>query len=210
MGSAAILAAVLGALSGTLATVLGFLLKRGRQRAEIDEGLDRRYQGFAEEMRRELRRRDEAHRLTLSELATEHGQCKKDVAELRREIARLIATGVRTFDAVITADATGKVTTCNPRAASLLRIPMERLIGMDVAELVDPDVRADHRAAFDGFVRSRREPRQTTLSGWAVRGDGTRVLVEVSLAGSYYDVKTGWQLHAELRELPRTFARRAP
>ena len=86
-------------------------------------------------------------------------------------------------DALIVADAAGKVVLANPSASSLLGYSVEELVGLEIDQLVSDQVRpqhAAHRAAFAREPRARPMGKQTELV--ARRKDGSEVVVEIALS----------------------------
>jgi len=86
-------------------------------------------------------------------------------------------------DALIVADAAGKVVLANPKAASLLGYPIDELVGLEIDQLVSDHVRPQHaayRADFARAPRARPMGRQTDLV--ARRKDGSEVVVEIALS----------------------------
>lgn len=85
---------------------------------------------------------------------------------------------------VLVVDHDGTILSANPRAACILGCEAGDLVGADVDAFVPPEVRgrhAEHRARFAGRPESRpMAVRDLDLE--AVRGDGTRVAVDISLA----------------------------
>src|SRR5664279_77703 len=86
-------------------------------------------------------------------------------------------------DALIVADAGGRIVLANPSAAALLGYDIDELVGLDVDQLVGDQVRPHHAAYRAGFAREpRARPmgRQTDLV--ARRKDGSEVVVEIALS----------------------------
>jgi len=86
-------------------------------------------------------------------------------------------------DALIVADAAGRVVLANPSAAALFGYAVEELVGLEVDQLVPDHVRPQHAAYRDAFAREpRARPmgKQTELV--ARRKDGTEVVVEIALS----------------------------
>ncbi len=86
-------------------------------------------------------------------------------------------------DALVVADADGRIVLANPSAASLLGYPVEELTGMGIDELVPDHIRPRHAEYRQGFARApRARPmgKQTDLV--ARRKDGTEVIVEIALS----------------------------
>lgn len=87
-----------------------------------------------------------------------------------------------TPDAILTADAEHRVVFINPAAERLLGYSAHELVGQRVGIIVPDDQRSAHEAGFDRFVRTG----EASLVGMtvpvdALRADGTRVPVELSL-----------------------------
>jgi PAS domain S-box-containing protein len=86
-------------------------------------------------------------------------------------------------DALIVADAAGRVVLANPSAAALFGYAVDELVGLEVDQLVPDHVRPQHAAYRDTFAREpRARPmgKQTDLV--ARRKDGTEVVVEIALS----------------------------
>jgi PAS domain S-box-containing protein len=86
-------------------------------------------------------------------------------------------------DALIVADAAGKVVLANPSAGSLLGYSVGELMGLEIDQLVSDHVRPQHaayRAAFAREPRARPMGKQTELV--AKRKDGSEVVVEIALS----------------------------
>ena len=86
-------------------------------------------------------------------------------------------------DALIVADADGRIVLANPSAAALLGYSVDELVGMEIDQLVPDHVRPQHaayRAAFAREPRPRPMGRQTDLV--ARRKDGSEVVVEIALS----------------------------
>ena len=86
-------------------------------------------------------------------------------------------------DALIVADAAGKVVLANPSAASLLGYSVDELVGLEIDQLVSDQVRPQHaayRAAFARQPQARPMGKQTELV--ARRKNGSEVVVEIALS----------------------------
>ncbi|MGZ6143747.1 MAG: PAS domain S-box protein, partial [Myxococcales bacterium] len=86
-------------------------------------------------------------------------------------------------DALVVADAAGRVVLANPSAAALLGYPVDELVGMEIDALVPDAVRSRHAAYRESFGRApRARPmgRETELV--ARRKDGSEVVVEIALS----------------------------
>ncbi len=86
-------------------------------------------------------------------------------------------------DALIVADASGRIVLANPSAASLLGYAVDELVGLEIDQLVSDHVRPQHaayRAAFFREPRARPMGKETELV--ARRKDGTEVVVEIALS----------------------------
>jgi PAS domain S-box-containing protein len=86
-------------------------------------------------------------------------------------------------DALIVADASGRIVLANPSAASLLGYRVDELVGLEIDQLVSDHVRPQHaayRAAFFREPRARPMGKETELV--ARRKDGTEVVVEIALS----------------------------
>src|SRR5580765_4152496 len=86
-------------------------------------------------------------------------------------------------DALVVADAGGRIVLANPSAGSLLGYSVEELTGMDIDELVPDSIRPRHAGYREDFARDpRARPmgKQTDLV--ARRKDGTEVIVEIALS----------------------------
>jgi PAS domain S-box-containing protein len=106
----------------------------------------------------------------------------------RRDRRRDTATHVRTvldaaLDAVISMDATGRVTFWNPRAVQIFGWTRREAVGRPLAELIiPPALRAAHMAGLQRFLRTGEGPllgRRVEVA--AVRKDGTAVEVELAV-----------------------------
>src|SRR5580765_2995923 len=86
-------------------------------------------------------------------------------------------------DALVVADAGGRIVLANPSAGSLLGYSVEELTGMGIDELVPDSIRPRHAEYRQGFAREpRARPmgKQTDLV--ARRKDGSEVVVEIALS----------------------------
>ncbi|MDQ6629743.1 MAG: PAS domain S-box protein [Pseudomonadota bacterium] len=86
-------------------------------------------------------------------------------------------------DALIVADADGRIVLANPAAAALLGYSVEELVGCEIDALVPDAVRPRHatyRAAFGRNPRAR--PMGTQMELVARRKDGSEVMVEIALS----------------------------
>jgi PAS domain S-box-containing protein len=86
-------------------------------------------------------------------------------------------------DALIVADAAGRVVLANPSAAALFGYAVDELVGLEIEQLVPDHVRPQHaayRAAFAREPRARPMGKQTELV--ARRKDGSEVVVEIALS----------------------------
>lgn len=86
-------------------------------------------------------------------------------------------------DALLVADAKGRIVLANPAAAVLLGYSIEQLTGMNVDELVPDGIRPRHAAYREAYAHNPK-PRpmgmQTALA--ARRSDGSEVTVEIALS----------------------------
>jgi PAS domain S-box-containing protein len=86
-------------------------------------------------------------------------------------------------DALVVADAAGRIVLANPSAAALLGYTVDELVGLEIDALVPDAVRSRHaayRASFEEAPRARPMGRQTELV--ARRKDGSEVVVEIALS----------------------------
>jgi PAS domain S-box-containing protein len=86
-------------------------------------------------------------------------------------------------DALVVADAGGRIVLANPSAGRLLGYSVEEFTGMGIDELVPDTIRprhAEYRQAFAREPRARPMGKQTDLV--ARRKDGTEVVVEIALS----------------------------
>ena len=86
-------------------------------------------------------------------------------------------------DALIVADARGKIVLANPAAADLLRYSVAELVGLNVDVLVPDAIRPRH-AAYRGAYAHKPKPRPmgTGMELVAKRRDGSEVMVEIALS----------------------------
>lgn len=93
-------------------------------------------------------------------------------------------------DAVLIVDQRGRIVDANRHAATLFAHPLGRLVGMGVEELIPEEARAAHVAHLAGYAAHPRvRPMGQGLELSALRSDGTRVAVDISLSplpGSLY------------------------
>ncbi|MEK7401881.1 MAG: PAS domain S-box protein [Gemmatimonadota bacterium] len=86
-------------------------------------------------------------------------------------------------DAIIVADASGKIVFANPRVEDVFGFTSDELLGRSVDDLIPPGARkahTAHRAAFAAAPRARSMAEGRTLT--ALRKDGAEVPVEISLS----------------------------
>jgi len=86
-------------------------------------------------------------------------------------------------DALIVADAAGRVVLANPSAAALFGYAVDELVGLEIDQLVPDHIRSQHaayRRAFAREPRARPMGKQTELV--ARRKDGSEVVVEIALS----------------------------
>ena len=86
-------------------------------------------------------------------------------------------------DALVVADAAGRIVLANPSAAALLGYEVDELVGLAIDALVPDAVRDRHaayRESFNDDPRARPMGRQTELV--ARRKDGSEVVVEIALS----------------------------
>ena len=101
-------------------------------------------------------------------------------------------------DALVVADAAGRIVLANPSAAALLGYEVDELVGLAIDALVPDAVRDRHaayRESFNDDPRARPMGRQTELV--ARRKDGSEVVVEIALSPLQ---DHGLPLHAEPAE----------
>jgi len=86
-------------------------------------------------------------------------------------------------DALIVADARGRIVLANPSAAGLLGYAVDELIGLDVDALVPDSIRPRHASYREGYARNPRpRPMGTQMELVAKRRDGSEVMVEIALS----------------------------
>ncbi len=103
---------------------------------------------------------------------------------LRRSQARLQAILDSALDAVITMDASGRITAWNPRAEVIFGWPRQEAVGRTVAEIViPPELREDHSRGLQHFLATGEGAFINKLVEIeAVHRDGHRFPAEVSLS----------------------------
>ena len=89
-----------------------------------------------------------------------------------------------TSEAVLTADANGTIVDVNQAACKMFGYEQHELIGKPIAALMGEEDREAHTAAFDRFVKERRERRQSPIPGTGLRSDGSTFPLENSV-GSF-------------------------
>jgi PAS domain S-box-containing protein len=86
-------------------------------------------------------------------------------------------------DALVVADAQGRIVLANPAAARLLGYELGELIGLGVDALVPDSIRPRHASYRDAYARAPRpRPMGTDMALVAKRRDGTEVMVEIALS----------------------------
>ena len=86
-------------------------------------------------------------------------------------------------DALIVADAHGRIVLANPSAGRLLGYPLEELVEMNVDALVPDSIRPRHAEYRESYGRSpRARPMGTQMELVAKRRDGSEVMVEIGLS----------------------------
>jgi len=86
-------------------------------------------------------------------------------------------------DALIVADAQGRIVLANPAAARLLGYEINELVGLGVDALVPDSIRPRHASYRDAYARApRSRPMGTEMELVAKRRDGTEVMVEIALS----------------------------
>ncbi|WP_374564828.1 PAS domain S-box protein [Ideonella sp.] len=86
-------------------------------------------------------------------------------------------------DALLVADAAGKIVLANPAAAKLLGYTIEELIGAGIEMLVPDSIRPRHAAYREAYGRApRSRPMGTQMELVARRRDGSEVMVEIALS----------------------------
>jgi len=128
-----------------------------------------------------------------------------EVERLRGDIAELKSLSDKyrraieiSLDAMVGADETGKITLWNPAAERLFGLAAHEALGTDVGRLVPPELREKHRQGVERFLATGRG----AIIGHVVevdglRGDGTKVPVEMSLSAERVDGR--WVFMAILR-----------
>jgi PAS domain S-box-containing protein len=85
-------------------------------------------------------------------------------------------------DAVLVADADGRILLANPAASALLAHPVERLVTMTVEDIIPTPERGQHLRLRQSFARERASrPMARAKNVRALTGDGREVPVEVGL-----------------------------
>jgi len=86
-------------------------------------------------------------------------------------------------DALIVADAGGRIALANPSAAGLLGYAVEELVGLNVDLLVPDSIRPRHASYREGYAHNPRpRPMGTQMELVAKRRDGSEVMVEIALS----------------------------
>jgi PAS domain S-box-containing protein len=109
-------------------------------------------------------------------------------AEARNRLEEVFATSL---DGIIATDADGKVIEYNGAAEQLFGFSRAEAIGRDMGELIIPDnMRAAHSAGLKRSRHGQKQPSERVLDRLeAVRKDGTKCLVEISLSSGTYGGK---------------------
>ena len=104
-------------------------------------------------------------------------------------------------DAVLMVDEDGRITMANERAETILGYPRGRLVGMSVETLVPDEARASHGERRRSFVEAKQPRVMGGGRPWleAVRRDGTRVPVDISL--SPFDSPGGRMVVVAMRDV---------
>jgi PAS domain S-box-containing protein len=86
-------------------------------------------------------------------------------------------------DALVVADAAGRIVLANPAAASLLGYAVDELVGLAVEALVPDAIRPRHAAYREAYAhRPVPRPMGTQMDLVAKRRDGSEVMVEIALS----------------------------
>ncbi len=86
-------------------------------------------------------------------------------------------------DALLVADASGRIVMANPMAAQLLGYSVEELEGLPIDMLVPESIRARHAAYREAYGRApRTRPMGADMDLVARRRDGSEVMVEIALS----------------------------
>jgi len=86
-------------------------------------------------------------------------------------------------DGVLLVDATGVITLANPMAGAILGLEAHQVVGRSVDEFVPVEVRERHPRHRAGFLQHPvKRPMGSGLDLHALRSDGTKVPVEISLS----------------------------
>jgi PAS domain S-box-containing protein len=119
----------------------------------------------------------------VSALGRDVTEALKSADAMRESEARKSAILAGALDAVITIDHTGRVLEANPAMTATFGWTAEEMVGHELAELVVPEEkRAAHRAGIADYLRTGSSPMiGTRLQLTAVRKDGTRIPVEVTI-----------------------------
>jgi PAS domain S-box-containing protein len=114
---------------------------------------------------------------------TELIECERRAAEKLRDEGRFRELLEVAPDAIIEADAEGRIVTCNRAAEALFRYDRDELLRLNVDDLVPPAMRPKHaaeRTRYHAQPTTRPMGRNLILS--ALRRDGSEVPVEISLS----------------------------
>jgi PAS domain S-box-containing protein len=119
----------------------------------------------------------------VSALGRDVTEALKAADAMRESEARKSAILAGALDAVITIDHTGRVLEANPAMTATFGWTIEEMVGHELADLLVPEEkRAAYREGIADYVRTGSSPLiGTRLQLTAVRKDGTRIPVEVTI-----------------------------
>ncbi len=184
-----------GALGFLVLGLLGWQMKANaalyeRMRTEIK---DLRAAIDACEMHRarDTRERDE-ERGAYRELLQKYGAVARSLRHLQEQ-------ALKTAAVVITDDA-GTIVNASAQALALLRYESRDLIGKNVEILVPTELMVAHRRAFKYAAQTEHWTPRGSLHGPALRGDGSRIWLEIDLSRSFRR-DAAWTFVAQLREI---------
>ncbi|MCH7808175.1 MAG: PAS domain S-box protein [Planctomycetes bacterium] len=112
---------------------------------------------------------------------------EEDSSDAGRSSLDTFGTLVRLYHvAVISAGANGRITSWNPAAQALLGYTTEEAVGMPITKLIPQAKRRKHLSGFKRQIQSAsQEPFDGMVQSEAIRKDGTKLHVELAIAGSW-------------------------